>query len=1250
MILRRLNDNWLYVWPLMVLCTLLPLMPASAQPALPQGPELITNIVQISSPGLTNLPSRRLVNVDLPGTIMLDGQTAGNSGGVVLLDGSPDLHLLRGGSHTHTRRGQRVRVAGQCVLDGTNLLLDAQPLIDNDRSHSVYERSAGRWLEAGEVPVRVRYFNLTGDKVLRVSMQGPGMPREEIPAAMLSHRETNQITRTVGWSKGLSYRCYEGAWNALPDFDLLPVVAAGVVPHFDINVAKRGDYFGMQFDGCVTIPQTGFYVFYLESDDGSVLDIGERGIVIEPAGWTNLPALPHMGAGELVGANADQFCATLDGVVTFAVRDEKGLHIEISSGRGRATIEVVSDMNMDPQWLLGVHISATGICQSVFTPEGYKVAGLLTLCSLENIHLLDLPRQFWNSPVALSSRFISEQLSSSNLPGLVRIHGLFTTNADSGSKGISDASGEVFLAGDDSFNPAAGSHVEALGMAGMVGSKPTLLCYALRQISTAHGNGTRELPLLTTVKEVKQMSREEAELGYPVKVRGVITFIWPGAGFFLQDATWSIDVRMSTNVTMSTPHIGEYWEVAGETCAEFAPDILATQVKPLGEGMLPEPVRPNSTQLADGSMDTLYIEVQGIVLQADGNALYLLTRDGRIRVQLPEISDSALTNYAGALVRVRGCLIPGRDINTEQVKLGDFELRNTTIAVDEPAPAAPFDLPLKHATDLLLFDAHASPIQRARIQGIVLQQRDGATFIMDRTNGVRVMTEALTNLEPGDLVEAVGFPDLNDPSPVFNDALIRQLHHGVLPAALPLASDKLLDGSYDSTRVRIRGTLVSQRDRGTDQIFEMRTGSRLWLARLPHHGGVLPELALGSFLELTGVYAAQGGDRTRAREIDSFELLLNSPKDVMVLRSPSWLTARRALGVAVALLAVLLLATVWIWALHLKVEERTSALKSEIEDHKRTEHQLEEKTRMLTTEIEERLRIEAEVERGHKQLLVSSRLAGMAEVATSVLHNVGNVMTSVNVLSSSIVNLVRNSKVSSVTRLGELLGSHRRELNRFLNDDERGRKMPDYVGELGAHLANEQSLLLQKVKVLNDNIHHINEIVAMQQDYAQVSGVLEKLRPQEVVEDALRMHGESLKRHGIKLVHDYEQIAAVTMDRHKILQIIFNLLENAKYACIQGNSPDKKISVALQRTATGFVRLVVSDNGVGISPENVTRIFGQGFSTRKDGHGIGLHSSILAAQDMGGRLTAHSDGPGCGAVFTLEIPTAPPRTTPPQRG
>jgi len=1245
MILRRSNLNWLAVTALTMLWLA---GTAFAKLPPPSAPDLITNFAQISAFAGTNLTSRRLVKVRLSGTIVLGGQSSGTSGGVVTLDGSSVCHLLPP-TDTPWERGQRVQIQGYCVLDGTNLLLDARPLIENDGIHSMYEQSAGLWLEPGRVPIRVRYFNKTGDHSLTICVAGPGMARQIVPAAMLWHGQTNLSTGAVTWTPGLLDKSYAGDWDVIPDFTKLPAVKTGVVPTFDISVSGGGDYFGMEFDGCIDITRPGFYTFFDESDDGSLLDIGPKGLSVRALGELALPPLPHMGAGQLVGGDNGQFCATLDGIVSLAERDPNGLQIELSSGRGRAVVEVLSGFDMDPRWLLGAHLSASGICDSVFTPEGYRVAGRLTVGSVENLQLLDLPQQLWNSPAVLNADEVLGQLRAGSQAKLLRIHGILTTHASAGPAGIQDASGMVYLSGAAGAVLALGTHVEALGLAAMVNSKPTLLCYALRKTTVSRGSEARELPLLTTVEEVKLMSREEAKLGYPVKVRGVITFVWPDAGFFLQDATWSIDVRMSTNVTKSVPKIGQYWEVEGETFAEFAPDILARRAEPVGEGMLPDPVHPNSIQLADGSMDTLYIEVQGVVLQIDGSTLYLLTRDGRIKVQLPEIPEPTLAKLQGTLVRVRGCLIPGRDINTEQVKLGEFELRNATVAVDEPAPIDPFALPLKHATDLLLFDSHARPIQRTRIQGIVLQQRDGVTFMMERSNGVRVITEDLALLQPGDRAEAVGFPDLNGPSPVFNDSLIRQINHGALPAALPLTTDKLLDGNYDSTRVKIKGTLVSQRNRGSDQILEMRTSSRLWLARLPLRGGFLPDFALGSQLDLTGVYSAQGGDRARGRDIDSFELLLNSPHDVLIVSSPPWWTARRALGVAAALLAVLLLAAVWIWALHLKVEERTSALKSEIEDHKRTEMELEDKTRMLTREIEERLRIEAEVERGHKQLLVTSRLAGMAEVATSVLHNVGTVMTSVNVLSSSIVDLVRNSKISSVARLGELLGSNRQNLEHFLSEDKRGQKMPDYVGQLGAHLTTEQSLLLQKVRVLNDNIHHINEIVAMQQDYAQVSGVLEKLPPEEVVEDALRMHGESLKRHGIKLSRDYAPIPAVTMDRHKVLQILFNLLENAKYACIQGDAPDKRICLRLQPAGTGFFQLVVSDNGMGISPENLTRIFGQGFSTRKDGHGIGLHSSILAAQDMGGGLTARSDGPGKGAVFTLEIPVAPTRPLPSQR-
>ena len=1232
--LCRLNSGgWLGCW--LILLTLGPVRPAGAA-----GPELIAKVSGLAAAAGTNELPRRMVQVDLSGTVLVGG----DEGGVANLDGSPALYRIGPPATGVWRRGERIQLTGEALATGTNLELEAWSLIDNDGLHSMVERRAGLWLERGYAPIQVEYFNLGGERGLELTIAGPGMPLAKISDDQLFHPVTNALGG-VSWERGLRFRCYEGAWEVLPGFAVLPVVMTGMASNFDIAVAGRQDNFGLVFEGAVSIPHGGFYVLGCASDDGSRVKVGTPHLSIRSLGRTVLSPVPRLAAGQLVSGDTNSFCAAVEGTVTFAVREAGAVRLELSSGRGKAQVRLFSDGLVDPQWLVGARVVVTGICQSVFAAEGYPVAGELTAYGDGNLQVLDVPGRLWSDPTAFTNAVAGLDGVTNRGRRLVRWQGNLAQR--DGELAVTNPAGAVILSAGDALGLEPGSMVEALGMPGRFEGQPALRYYALRQLSAA--GGSPGLPVLTTVEEIKQMSRDKAKLGYPVKVRGVITFVWPNAGFFLQDGTWSIDVRLATNGPALDPQIGEYWRVEGQTFADFAPDILALRAERLGAGAMPDPEHPSWTQLVDGSMDTQYIEVQGVVLSVDGTALNLLTRSGRIRVQLPEVGDGLLNHFLGALVRVRGCVIPGRDTSTQQVKLGEFVLRNASVAVDEPAPADPFDRPQKHATDLLMFDAHASPIERARIGGVVLQQREGFVFLMDGSNGVRVVSEAPIQLRPGDQIEAVGFPDLTGPSPVFNDAAVRRVGQAGLPAPIPLRPDHLLDGHYDAMRVTVEGTLVSQRDGEAEQLLEMHSGVHSWLTRLPVRAGVRLAVPVGSVLKLTGVYAGQGGDRMRGREIDSFEMLLNSPADVEVLSTPSWWTARRALAVAGGLLAILLLAAVWIRALHRQVDERTRALKSEIEDHKRTELELERKTELLTREIDERRRIEAEVERGHKQLLVTSRLAGMAEVATSVLHNVGNVMTSVNVLSTSIVDLVRNSKVASVARLGELLRQQRHEMDRFVTQDERGRKMPDYVGQLGAHLADEQALLLQKVKVLNQNIQHINEIVSMQQDFAKVSGVFETLPPVEVVEDALRMHGESLKRHGIKLVREFAPIPAVTMDRHKVLQILFNLLENAKYACLQGRVQPKEISVRLQPSGTGFVRLAVADNGMGIAPENLSRIFGQGFSTRKDGHGFGLHSSVLAAQDMGGSLTARSDGPDRGAEFVLEIPLQPHRAVKPPK-
>jgi signal transduction histidine kinase len=162
----------------------------------------------------------------------------------------------------------------------------------------------------------------------------------------------------------------------------------------------------------------------------------------------------------------------------------------------------------------------------------------------------------------------------------------------------------------------------------------------------------------------------------------------------------------------------------------------------------------------------------------------------------------------------------------------------------------------------------------------------------------------------------------------------------------------------------------------------------------------------------------------------------------------------------------------------------------------------------------------------------------------------------------------------------------------------------------------------------------------MQQTYARKSGIMETVSVPDLIEDALRINAGSLARHDIDLVRDYTARPVVTTDKHKVMQILINLIRNAKYACDESGRRDKQIAVRTSCDDTS-VRISVADNGVGIPAENMTRVFNHGFTTREDGHGFGLHSGALAAKELGGALTAHSDGRGHGATFTLELPFKP---------
>ncbi|WPB82049.1 ATP-binding protein [Archangium violaceum] len=309
------------------------------------------------------------------------------------------------------------------------------------------------------------------------------------------------------------------------------------------------------------------------------------------------------------------------------------------------------------------------------------------------------------------------------------------------------------------------------------------------------------------------------------------------------------------------------------------------------------------------------------------------------------------------------------------------------------------------------------------------------------------------------------------------------------------------------------------------------------------------------------------------------------------------------------------------------------------EEIHRREEALRQANEGLEQRVEERTR---ELQDVHRQLVETARQVGRAEIATNVLHNVGNVLNSV--LTSTLLARERLAalKLESLQKLSELLESHRSDLSAFLTQDERGKNTLPFLIRLGKHMEEERRELQTLLGDISRHTEHIGAIVKLQQRYARTpQQMFEPVQLGELVEDALRINQAALGRHSVQVERKLADVPPVETEKHKVLMILVNLISNAKYAMDPVPPGQRLLTVSLASSTSGRILVEVRDNGVGIAPEMLTRIFQYGFTTRSEGHGFGLHSSALAAQELGGSLRANSPGPGQGATFTLELPLVP---------
>ena len=284
---------------------------------------------------------------------------------------------------------------------------------------------------------------------------------------------------------------------------------------------------------------------------------------------------------------------------------------------------------------------------------------------------------------------------------------------------------------------------------------------------------------------------------------------------------------------------------------------------------------------------------------------------------------------------------------------------------------------------------------------------------------------------------------------------------------------------------------------------------------------------------------------------------------------------------------------------------------------------------------------EREMQQLHKDLMLASHASGMAEVATGVLHNVGNVLNSLNVATDEMIEQIAKSRLGHLGKAAQLIAEHQDDPAEFFAKDPRAKALPGFLTKLAGHLEAEQQRMREELETVSSHVDHIKQIVTTQQSNARSIGALETLQPAELVTDALKLVNVGQDRGPITIEKDFQSACKVVADRHSVLQILVNFLRNASHAIEEANQEQKKVCITIHEKGTDLMCISVTDTGIGIPPENLKRIFQHGFTTKNQGHGFGLHTSVLAARQMRGDITATSLGTAMGATFTLELPTVP---------
>ncbi len=275
----------------------------------------------------------------------------------------------------------------------------------------------------------------------------------------------------------------------------------------------------------------------------------------------------------------------------------------------------------------------------------------------------------------------------------------------------------------------------------------------------------------------------------------------------------------------------------------------------------------------------------------------------------------------------------------------------------------------------------------------------------------------------------------------------------------------------------------------------------------------------------------------------------------------------------------------------------------------------------------------------YRKLMDQAHKKGMADT-TGILHNIANILNSVFVTAQSIDSLMAGNPVNDLLMANSLLDKNIDRLEGFIKDDPRGKMLMQYYVTLGNEFDIYRSKMQTYIGRLADKVGLIEGIVNAQQSYTEIKSGLERLDIIPVIEDVLNMHQASIDRHGISAERKYTGSVIALAQRTKLFHILTNIVKNAVEAMDKTEPGDRVLSVEVYKKS-GNIFIRISDSGEGIAQGNLENIFAYGFTTKKNGHGFGLHSCANYMTEMKGRLWAENNEDGRGASFVLQF-TAPP--------